>query len=91
MYFLILGGVSGAVSKITGTVGKGLAALTLDDEYQQKRRQQMSQRPTNVGQGLLKGGKGLAKVNLYLTLFILFPHIAPSNVLEYCFCPLCCP
>jgi len=56
-----VGGVSGAVSKITGTVGKGLAALTMDDEYQQKRRQQMSQRPTNLGQGLAKGGKGLVK------------------------------
>lgn len=56
-----VGGVSGAVSKITGTVGKGLAALTMDDEYQQKRRQAMSQRPTNLGQGLAKGGKGLVK------------------------------
>ena len=72
MFSLILGGVSGAVSKITGTVGKGLAALTLDDEYQQKRRQQMSQRPTNVGQGLLKGGKGLAKVNFYSTYLFYF-------------------
>ena len=56
-----VGGVSGAVSKITGTVGKGLAALTMDDEYKQKRRQAMSQRPTNLGQGLAKGGKGLFK------------------------------
>ena len=59
-----LGGVSGAVSKITGTVGKGLAALTLDDEFQQKRRQAMSQRPTNLKQGLAKGVKGLGKVDL---------------------------
>ncbi|XP_065656239.1 intermembrane lipid transfer protein VPS13A isoform X1 [Hydra vulgaris] len=56
-----VGGVSGAVSKITGTVGKGLAALTMDDEYQQKRRQRMSQKPTNLGQGLVEGGKGLVK------------------------------
>ena len=49
------GGVSGAVSKITGTFGKGLAALTLDEDYQQKRRENMSQRPTNLGQGLAKG------------------------------------
>lgn len=34
----------------------------MDDEYQQKRRQAMSQRPTNLGQGLAKGGKGLVKV-----------------------------
>lgn len=57
--------MSGAVSKITGTVGKGLAALTMDDEYQQKRRQAMSQRPTNLGQGLAKGGKGLVKVHMF--------------------------
>lgn len=50
------------MSKITGTVGKGLAALTMDDEYQQKRRQDMSERPSNLGQGLAKGGKGLVKV-----------------------------
>eukprot|EP00111_Clytia_hemisphaerica_P024656 TCONS_00072678-protein len=56
-----VGGVSGAVSKITGTFGKGLAALTLDEEYQQKRRENMSQRPTNLGEGLAKGGKGLVK------------------------------
>ena len=56
-----LGGVSGAVSKITGTVGKGLARLTLDGEYQQLRRQRMSERPSNVGEGLLRGSKGLVK------------------------------
>eukprot|EP00794_Sanderia_malayensis_P015967 gene15967-17573_t len=56
-----VGGAAGAVSRITGTVGKGLAALTLDDEYQQKRRQQMSQKPTNLGQGIAKGGKSFLK------------------------------
>ena len=61
-FSVFLGGVSGAVSKITGTFGKGLAALTLDEEYQQKRRENMSQRPTNLGEGLAKGGKGLVKV-----------------------------
>lgn len=33
-----VGGVSGAVGRITGTVGKGVAALTFDDEYQRKRQ-----------------------------------------------------
>ena len=63
-----LGGAAGAVSRITGTVGKGLAALTLDDEYQQKRRQQMSQKPTNLGQGLAKGGKSFVKVGTFCYL-----------------------
>ena len=60
-----LGGAAGAVSRITGTVGKGLAALTLDDEFQQKRRQQMSQKPTNLGQGLARGGKSFVKVSSF--------------------------
>lgn len=33
-----VGGLTGAVGRITGTVGKGVAALTLDDEYQRKRQ-----------------------------------------------------
>ncbi|KAI8503100.1 Vacuolar protein [Branchiostoma belcheri] len=47
------------VSRITGTVGKGLAALTMDDDYQQKRLQQMSKQPQSVQEGLARGGKGL--------------------------------
>ncbi|KAK3590891.1 hypothetical protein CHS0354_020869 [Potamilus streckersoni] len=54
-----VGGAAGAVSRITGTLGKGLAALTLDDEYQKKRREAMNKRPANVGEGLARGGKGL--------------------------------
>ena len=37
--------------------------MTLDEDYQQKRRENMSQRPTNLGEGLAKGGKGLVKVS----------------------------
>ncbi|XP_053387649.1 intermembrane lipid transfer protein VPS13A-like isoform X4 [Mercenaria mercenaria] len=54
-----VGGAAGAVSRITGTLGKGLAALTLDDEYQKKRREAMNKRPANVGEGFARGGKGL--------------------------------
>ncbi|XP_078667153.1 intermembrane lipid transfer protein VPS13A-like isoform X3 [Branchiostoma floridae x Branchiostoma belcheri] len=54
-----IGGTAGAVSRITGTVGKGLAALTMDDDYQQKRLQQMSKQPQSVQEGLARGGKGL--------------------------------
>ena len=57
-----LGGAAGAVSRITGTLGKGLAALTLDEKYQQQRRQEMGKKPTNVKQGLQRGGKGLIEV-----------------------------
>ncbi|XP_067143145.1 intermembrane lipid transfer protein Vps13 isoform X2 [Centruroides vittatus] len=54
-----VGGAAGAVSRITGTLGKGLAALTLDDEYQKKRRQVQSRRPQDLRQGLAQSGKGL--------------------------------
>ena len=56
------GGAAGAVSRITGALGKGIATLTLDDEYQRKRREQMSKRPTDLKEGLARGGKGLVMV-----------------------------
>ena len=64
-YFpLPTGGAAGAVSRITGTLGKGLATLTLDDDYQKKRREQMNKRPANVREGFARGGKGLVMVSV---------------------------
>ena len=54
-----MGGAAGAVSRITGALGKGIATLTLDDEYQRKRREQLAKRPTDLKEGLARGGKGL--------------------------------
>ncbi|XP_067654011.1 intermembrane lipid transfer protein VPS13A-like isoform X3 [Haliotis asinina] len=54
-----VGGAAGAVSRITGTLGKGVAALTLDDDYQKKRREQLNKRPANAREGFARGGKGL--------------------------------
>ncbi|XP_041840973.1 LOW QUALITY PROTEIN: vacuolar protein sorting-associated protein 13C-like [Melanotaenia boesemani] len=56
-----VGGAAGMVSKITGSVGKGLAAITMDKEYQQKRREEMNRAPKDFGESLAKGGKGLLK------------------------------
>lgn len=53
-----LGGAAGAMSRITGTLGKGIAALTMDEEYQKKRRENISRRH-DVGEGLAQSGKGL--------------------------------
>lgn len=50
------------VSRITGSVGKGLAAITMDKEYQQKRREEMNRPPKDFAESLAKGGKGLLKV-----------------------------
>ncbi|XP_030388188.1 vacuolar protein sorting-associated protein 13 [Scaptodrosophila lebanonensis] len=54
-----VGGAAGAMSKITGAMGKGLAALTFDEEYQRKRRQGMHNKPKNFHEGLARSGKGL--------------------------------
>ncbi|XP_072019770.1 intermembrane lipid transfer protein VPS13A-like [Amphiura filiformis] len=54
-----VGGAAGAVSRITGTLGKGLAALTMDEEYKRKRQQAINQRPATFQEGLARGGKGL--------------------------------
>ncbi|XP_063952525.1 intermembrane lipid transfer protein VPS13A-like isoform X3 [Lytechinus pictus] len=54
-----VGGAAGAVSRITGTLGKGLAALTMDEDYKKKRQQAINQRPATFQEGLARGGKGL--------------------------------
>lgn len=58
------GGAAGAVSRITGTLGKGIAALTMDEKYKQERRQAMGKKPVNVKEGLTRGGKGLFEVRI---------------------------
>lgn len=50
------------VSRITGSVGKGLAAITMDKEFQQKRREEMGRQPKDFSDSLAKGGKGLLRV-----------------------------
>lgn len=74
-----LGGAAGAVSRITGTLGKGLAALTLDDEYQKKRREAMNKRPANVGEGFARGGKGLVMVCISQCVLL---SMIPINVID---------
>ncbi|MBN3293240.1 VP13C protein, partial [Polypterus senegalus] len=56
-----VGGAAGVVSRITGSVGKGLAAITMDKEYQHKRREEMNRQPKDFGDSLAKGGKGLIR------------------------------
>nr|XP_051678303.1 intermembrane lipid transfer protein VPS13C isoform X2 [Oryctolagus cuniculus] len=56
-----VGGAAGVVSRITGSVGKGLAAITMDKEYQQKRREEMGRQPRDFGDSLARGGKGFLR------------------------------
>ena len=59
---IFLGGAAGAVSRITGALGKGIATLTFDDDYQKKRRAQQNRQPAGLKEGLAQGGKGLVMV-----------------------------
>ncbi|KRX22141.1 Vacuolar protein sorting-associated protein 13C, partial [Trichinella nelsoni] len=52
-----VGGAAGAVSKITGTLGKGIAALTFDADYQQKRQRMMNRRTGDLS-GVAQSGTG---------------------------------
>ncbi|KAL0979681.1 hypothetical protein UPYG_G00188180 [Umbra pygmaea] len=54
-----VGGIAGAASRITGAMAKGMAAITMDEEYQQKRREAMNKQPSGLREGLTRGGKGL--------------------------------
>lgn len=57
-----VGGAAGAMSRITGAVGKGIAALSFDDEFQRKRREQMQSKPATCQEGIARSGKGLIMV-----------------------------
>lgn len=54
-------GTAGAVSRITGTLGKGVAALTMDEDYQQKRREAWNRRSRNIRESLTRGVKGVGQ------------------------------
>ncbi|VDM07504.1 unnamed protein product [Wuchereria bancrofti] len=56
-----VGGGAGAFSRIAGTLGKGVAALTLDEEYQRKRQHIMNRRPRTFGEGVARGAKGVGQ------------------------------
>ena len=52
-------GLSDSFSKFTGSIGKGLTAMTMDSKFQESRRLAGRNRPKHVGQGMAKGAKGL--------------------------------
>uniref|UniRef100_A0A8C3VDM9 Vacuolar protein sorting 13 homolog A n=1 Tax=Catharus ustulatus TaxID=91951 RepID=A0A8C3VDM9_CATUS len=58
-----VGGLAGAASRITGAMAKGVAAITMDEDYQQKRREAMNKQPTGLREGITRGGKGLGFVS----------------------------
>lgn len=59
------GGLAGAASKITSAMAKGVAAMTMDEDYQQKRREAMNKQPAGLREGITRGGKGLVSVRSF--------------------------
>ncbi|CAD6186301.1 unnamed protein product [Caenorhabditis auriculariae] len=59
MFGHAVGGAAGAVGRITGTVGKGVAALTFDDDYVRRRQEDLNRKPQTFGEGMARGIKGL--------------------------------
>jgi len=49
----------GAASKVTGAVSKGLAVLSMDDEFIESNRQSNKSQPKHIGEGLLSGAKSI--------------------------------
>jgi hypothetical protein len=67
MHICIIGGAAGAFSKITGTLGKGLATLSMDKDYQNAKKK-MDAKPT-IWQNL---GQNVVMVNLNFYTLVLF-------------------
>lgn len=57
--------------RITGAMGKGLAALTFDKDYQKKRREALNKKPANLQEGLARSGQGLVMVCIFSIYFFL--------------------
>lgn len=53
-----VGGAAGAFGRITGTLGKGLAALSMDKDYQQQRLEDQN-RSTNLPTSFAQGGRNV--------------------------------
>jgi len=54
-------GTFNTASKITGTIGKGVSMLTLDDNYVKRRERSSARKARGVKEGLLDGTEALAK------------------------------
>ncbi|EGC37154.1 hypothetical protein DICPUDRAFT_94146 [Dictyostelium purpureum] len=54
-------GTFNTLSKLTGTIGTGVATLSFDEQYLQERKLQQARKPKHVGEGLAMGGIGLGR------------------------------
>ncbi|KHN78109.1 Vacuolar protein sorting-associated protein 13C [Toxocara canis] len=56
-----VGGASGAVSRITGTLGKGLATLACDEEYARRRQRMFNERSRGISGTVACGAEGVGR------------------------------
>lgn len=85
MYFLCIGGIAGAASRITGAMAKGVAAITMDEDFMLKRRETMNRQPTGLKDGLARGGKGLVSVcKHFFPVFLQFYFELINNNVSKC-------
>jgi len=54
-------GTFNTVAKITGTIGKGIATLSLDEEYLAERQTSSRKKPKHIGEGLVMGAQSFGK------------------------------
>ncbi|KAI8929325.1 hypothetical protein BC831DRAFT_410850 [Entophlyctis helioformis] len=54
-------GVTDTLSKFTGSIGKGLSVITMDDKFQEKRRLANRNRPRHVVYGMTSGAASLIR------------------------------
>lgn len=52
-------------------MAKGVAAMTMDEDYQQKRREAMNKQPAGLREGITRGGKGLVSVRKFTGLWAM--------------------
>eukprot|EP01107_Rhizomastix_libera_P009123 TRINITY_DN2509_c0_g1_i2.p1 TRINITY_DN2509_c0_g1~~TRINITY_DN2509_c0_g1_i2.p1 ORF type:complete len:3538 (+),score=1196.63 TRINITY_DN2509_c0_g1_i2:754-10614(+) len=52
-------GIFNTVSKFTGAIGKGVATLSMDDDYLKQRRLNQKKQPKHIGDGALQGVQAL--------------------------------
>lgn len=59
----VLGGAGGALSRISGSIGSGLAVLSLDETFRKDRRKALAAKPVSLRSGIRTGftqfGKGV--------------------------------
>eukprot|EP00026_Physarum_polycephalum_P000020 Phypoly_transcript_00020.p1 GENE.Phypoly_transcript_00020~~Phypoly_transcript_00020.p1 ORF type:complete len:3396 (+),score=660.90 Phypoly_transcript_00020:132-10319(+) len=54
-------GTFNTLTKLTGTLGKGIATLSMDDKYLAERNSAARKKPKHAGEGLMMGVQGLGK------------------------------